>query len=203
MMKKRRDFIKAMGLSSAGLLIGGKATLGAKTAQDVPEVVIEVRKAARHFAMLYFHFCKNLVDTIGEEQAFPVVQKTIFELSIDRSDRIRAKALSLGLEPTLANFPKVNDLATPGWEGWRPVMGGHRCIYADVWLERFDEYPWFKRFASLYCDVIDTTNIENFSRTTSHRITSNLLWGDSACNREFFESEQVKKGIFTYGKRDS
>jgi hypothetical protein len=50
----------------------------------------------------------------------------------------------------------------------------------------------------MYCDVIDTTNIENFTRTTSHRITKNLLWGDDECSREYFESEPVKQGKFTY-----
>jgi hypothetical protein len=55
--------------------------------------------------------------------------------------------------------------------------------------------------ASLYCDVIDTTNIENFSRTTSHRLTQNLLWGDRSCEREYFESDAVQQGTYTYGKR--
>jgi hypothetical protein len=95
----------------------------------------------------------------------------------------------------------VNDLPFIAWSAWDPSMGGVRCPYAEAWLGYFEEYPWFKRFASLYCDVIDTTNIENFSRTTSHRITKNLLWGDASCEREYFESEDVKSGKFTYGSR--
>jgi hypothetical protein len=78
-----------------------------------------------------------------------------------------------------------------------------RCPYAETWTGYFRDYPWFRRFASLYCDVIDTTNIENFTRTTSHRITKNLLWGDASCEREYFESEKVKRGIFTYGEGKS
>jgi hypothetical protein len=81
-------------------------------------------------------------------------------------------------------------------------MGGVRCPYAEVWLEYFKENHWFKRFASLYCDVIDTTNIENFTRTTSHKINKNLLWGDPSCEREYFESNAVKEGKLSYGRRE-
>ena len=162
----------------------------------------DLRLACRQFAMLYFHFCKSIKNALGEDAAFPVVQETIFNLSLDRTDRTRKRAIEQGLEPTVGNFPKVNDLPQAAWSLWKPDMGGVRCPYAEVWLACLKEEPWFKRFASLYCDVIDTTNIENFTQTTSHRITGNLLWGDPGCEREYFESENVKKGIFTYGKRN-
>ncbi|MDR1931187.1 MAG: L-2-amino-thiazoline-4-carboxylic acid hydrolase [Spirochaetales bacterium] len=165
--------------------------------------ITDVRLACRQFAMLYFRFCKTLVETVGEEAALPLAQKTVFELSLDRTDRSRAKALEAGLPPILENFPKVNDLPSVAWDAWKPQMGGVRCPYAETWLEYIRDYPWFGRFASLYCDVIDTTNIENFSRTMSHRITKNLLWGDSCCEREYFESDKVKEGVFTYGQRES
>lgn len=198
-INSRRKFIKSFGLTAAGLMLGGNVRLNASELKYQPAQVKEVRKACYQFAMQYFHFCKAFVDTLGEEKAFPAVQQTVFELSIDRSDKMRARAIELGLEPTLANFPKVTDLARSGWDGWTPELGGVFCPYAEVWLTYFDNYPWFRRFAPLFCDVIDTTNIENFTRTTSHRITKNLLWGDEKCEREYFESEQVKQGIFTYG----
>jgi hypothetical protein len=159
----------------------------------------EIRKECRQFAMLYFNFCKTLVESLGEDAALPLVQKAVFNLSIDRTSHIRDKALEQGLETNLENFQKLNDLPLPAWHGWQPEMGGVRCPYAETWLSYFDEYPWFKRFAPLFCDVIDTTNIENFSRTTSHRITKNLLWGDPSCEREYFESADVKQGKFSYG----
>jgi hypothetical protein len=152
--------------------------------------------------MLYFQLCRTLVETLGEEAALPLIQKTIFNLSLDRTDRSRAKALAQGLAATKENFPKVNDLPFTAWKEWTPALGGVRCPYAETWLDYYEAYPWFKKFASLYCDVIDTTNIENFSRTTSHRITHNLLWGDPACEREYFESDKVKAGVFTYGTRE-
>lgn len=198
-MRNRRNFIKAIGISSASLLVGNATATGIDS--ETKDKILEVRKACRQFAMQYFHFCKNLVDAFGEEAAIPLVQKSVFELSLDRSGRMREEALKKNLEPTLANFRKVSDLAFVGWSGWEPSMGGVRCPYAEVWLGYYDEFPWFKRFASLYCDVIDTTNIENFTHTTSHKITKNLLWGDDECAREYFESENVKAGNFTYGQR--
>ena len=200
-MNKRREFFKSFGLTAAGIMFGGAIRADAQEIKYLPANVKEVRKAAYQFAMQYFHFCKTLVDTLGEEKAFPVVQQALFELSIDRSDKMRAKAKELGLAPVLENFMKVTDLARSGWDGWDPSLGGVFCPYAEVWLTYFDEHPWFKEFAPLFCDVIDTTNIENFTHTTSHRLTKNLLWGDDECKREYFESEQVKQGIFTYGTR--
>ncbi|MDR2747517.1 MAG: L-2-amino-thiazoline-4-carboxylic acid hydrolase [Treponema sp.] len=163
--------------------------------------IADLRLACRQFAMLYFHFCKILVETFGEEQALPLVQKAVFELSLDRTDGARERAHVRGLAATLENFAQVNDLPMAAWAKWDPSGGEVRCPYAQQWIGYFNDYPWFKKLASLYCDVIDTTNIENFSRTTSHRITKNLLWGDSSCEREYFESGDVKKGNFTYGKR--
>jgi hypothetical protein len=169
-------------------------------AKDIVELK-DLRLACKQFARLYFNLSKTLSDALGEETAFTLVQKTIFGLSLDRTDRAREQAAILGFETTLENFAVVNDLPAIGWSGWKPEMGGVRCPYAEVWLEYLKDNSWFKRFASLYCDVIDTTNIENFTRTTSHKITKNLLWGDSDCDHEYFESDAVKEGNYSYGKR--
>jgi len=161
----------------------------------------DLRLTCKQFAMLYFNLCKTLKDDLGEEKAFLLAQKIVFGLSLDRTDRARERAAALGLETNLENFSVVNDLPAIGWSAWKPEMGGVRCPYAEIWLEYFSDNLWFKRFASLYCDVIDTTNIENFTRTTSHKITKNLLWGDSCCDHEYFESAAVKEGNLSYGKR--
>jgi hypothetical protein len=201
-MNNRRKFLKTIGITSAGFLVGSAPVLAADI-RYLPDTVNESRKACYQFAMQYFHFCKSLVDILGEEKALPVVQQTVFELSLDRTDKMRARAVEQGLEPTLANFRKVSDLARSAWDGWTPSLGGVKCPYAEVWMKYFDEYTWFKRFSAHFCDVIDTTNIENFTRTTSHRITKNLLWGDEDCEREYFESDKVKQGEYTYGVRKS
>ena len=176
------------------------STIGTGNEATVSIALKDLRLISRQFALLYFHFCKSLKDALGDEAAFPVVQKTVFNLSIDRTNRTRKKAIEQGLETNVDNFPKVNDLPSIAWSLWEPEMGGVRCPYAEVWLDYFPENQWFKRYASLYCDVIDTTNIENFTRSFSHKILKNLVWGDSSCEREYFESDDVKNGNFTFGK---
>lgn len=161
----------------------------------------EVRKACRQFAMQYFHFCRVLREQLGEEKALSTVGKALFQFSLDRTDALRAEALSQGMDLTVENFHAINDLSLTAWSEWQPAMGGVRCPYAETWLGYFGEHPWFKAFACLYCDVVDTTNIENFTRTTSHRITRSLLRGDISCQCEYFPSQQVAEGTYTYGQR--
>ena len=56
--------------------------------------------------------------------------------------------------------------------------------------------------APFYCDVIDTTTIENFSKCLSHRITQNVILEGTCCKREYFESDKVKRGEYTDGKKE-
>jgi hypothetical protein len=169
--------------------------------EPLSDPVREARKACRHFAMLYFNFCRALTDALGEEAAFPIAQRAVFNLSLDRTDRMRQRAAGEGIPANLENFQALNDLASLAWEGWDPGSGEVRCPYAQAWIGYFGEFPWFRRFASMFCDVIDTTNIENFSRDTTHRLTKSLLWGDGSCEREYFPSDDVRNGKFTYGER--
>ena len=166
-----------------------------ETKSDQAFATHETRKAARHFAMLYFNFCKTLVEALGVETAKPLVKKAVFSLSLDRTDRTRASAQAQGLALTLENFQKINDLPRSGWV---PALGKNHCPYALAWFDYLEDYPWFKEFASMYCDVIDTTNIENFTGNLSHKITKNVLWGDNTCERVYFHSEEVANGKLTY-----
>ena len=165
------------------------------------KAAMDIRRACRHFAMIYFHFCKTLVESFGEERAYELARESVFNLSLERTDLNRQKAEAAGAELNLESFAKFNDLPISAWSEWTPEMGGVRCAYAEQWLTYYDEYPWFKRFAALYCEVIDTTNIENFSGTLSHRIVKSLVLGDDHCESEYFESDAVKNGEYTYGKR--
>ena len=47
-------------------------------------LVSEVRKAARQFAMQFFHFSKVLYDQFGLEKTKDIVRQTVFELAVDR-----------------------------------------------------------------------------------------------------------------------
>ncbi len=162
------------------------------------EAIAQVRKACRQFAMLYFHFSKVLVEELGEEKAKVLIQKAIFELALDRSNQLREKAGRQQLSFTMETFMQISDLPMIGWV---KELGRNHCPYAETWVTYFDEYPWFKELAPLYCDVIDTTNAENFTRTLSHKITKNVLTGGETCEREYFASKQVAEGVLTYGKK--
>lgn len=96
-------------------------------------------------------------------------------------------------------FMSVIDLP---FTGWIPEWGEDHCPYAEVWRTYFDKYPWFREIAPFYCDVIDTTTIENFSKCLSHRITQNVILEGTCCKREYFESDKVKRGEYTYGKKE-
>ena len=163
-------------------------------------LVSEVRKAARQFAMQFFHFSKVLDDQFGLEKTKDIVRQTVFELAVDRSDQLREKALAQGLKAdSVEDFMSVIDLP---FTGWIPEWGEDHCPYAEVWRTYFDKYPWFREIAPFYCDVIDTTTIENFSKCLSHRITQNVILEGTCCKREYFESDKVKRGEYTYGKKE-
>lgn len=166
---------------------------------EYENAVQEVRKACRQFAMIYFHFSKVLVEEFGEDKAKSLIQKAVFELAIDRSDKLREKASKVGLPLTMENFMKITDLPMIGWV---KELGRNHCPYGETWLEYFEEFPWFKEIAPFYCDVIDTTNAENFTQKLSHKITENVLTGGRSCEREYFASEKVTKGVFTYGEKN-
>lgn len=161
--------------------------------------VNEVRKACRQFAMLYFHFSKVLVEEFGEDKAKTLIQKAVFELAIDRSEQLREIASNQGLAYTMENFMKISDLPLIGWV---KELGRNHCPYAETWVKYFEEYPWFKEIAPFYCNVIDTTNAENFTRNLSHKITKNVLSGGEACEREYYTSGKVLKGVYTYGEKN-
>ncbi len=80
-------------------------------------------------------------------------------------------------------------------------LGRDHCPYAETWRKYFDDYPWFAEIAPFYCDIIDTTNAENFTRCLSHKITKNVLCGADTCEREYFPREEVRKGVFSYGEK--
>lgn len=177
----------------------GKENYKIEGTVDRALMVDQIRLAARQFAMLYFHFVKTLYETFGHDKAKELVQKTIFEQAVDRSDILREKAAAAGLSTdTKESFRKVIDLP---FCGWIPQWGEDHCPYAEIWRGYVEKYPWFREFATLYCDVIDTTTIENFTRRLSHRITQNVIVEGTSCEREYFESDDVKGGKFTYGTK--
>ena len=170
-----------------------------KNEEKLADNILELRKACRQFAMLYFHFCKVFVDDLGLEEAKPKIQKAIFSLAVDRSTRLREVADEKGLPYTMDTFMQITDLP---FSAWRPELGCNHCPYAETWFYYQEKYPWFKELAPLYCDVIDTSNAEVFTGDTSHHLYENVLTGGDYCNREYYPSDQVKKGELTYGFKE-
>ncbi|MBD5536462.1 MAG: hypothetical protein HDQ99_12535 [Lachnospiraceae bacterium] len=159
-------------------------------------MVDQIRLAARQFAMLYFHFSKVLYENYGAEKAKDLVRQAVFEQALERSDIMREKAIAeqKGTD-TVEDFMSVIDLP---FCGWIPQWGEDHCPYAENWRGYLEKYPWFQEFATFYCDVIDTTTIENFTKHISHEITQNVITEGQSCERKYFESEAVKGGRFTY-----
>lgn len=178
----------------------GKESFKIEGTIEKEAAVNEVRKAARQFALLYFHFSKVLYEQFGLERAKEIIQQVIFEQAVDRSEQMKEKAHLQGLpSDTLEDFHKVIDLP---FLGWIPEWGEDHCPYGEVWRQYIVKYPWFKEIAPFYCDVIDTTTIENFTGHLSHRITQNVILQGDSCKREYFESEKVKEGEYTYGRKE-
>ena len=161
------------------------------------QAVDEIRKAARQFALLYFHFSKVLYEQFGLDKAKEIIRQVVFEQAVDRSQQLREKAQALGYATeTVEDFRRVIDLP---FVGWITQWGEDHCPYGEVWREYIKKYPWFKEIAPFYCDVIDTTTIEHFTGHLSHKITQNVILEGDSCKREYFESDAVKKGEYTYG----
>ncbi len=166
---------------------------------DRAREVDQIRKAARHFAMLYFHLSKTLYENFGLEKAKILIQTIVFELGEDRALQMKEKAKALGLtDLTHEDFMKVVDIP---FDGWIKEWGENHCPYAEVWRSYISENPWFQELAPFYCDVIDTTTTEVFTGRESQNITQNVITHGTACLRNYFEKEEVKKGEYTYGKR--
>ena len=150
------------------------------------EAIEEVRKACFHFADLYFHFVAALVTELGESKAEVPVVAALKARARERGERLRERARELGVEPVVEEFERVTDIP---FLGWVLALGKDACPYAAAWLPRLERDPWFAKFARLYCDINDTAVIESFTRTTSQRITRNVLAGDESCERIFFPKE--------------
>lgn len=174
----------------------GKCDYEIKGTVERAKMVEQIRLAARQFAMLYFHFVKVLYDTYGREKAKDLVRQAVYDQAVDRSDILREKACQEGRKTdTVEDFMAGIDLP---FCGWIPEWGEDHCPYGVIWREYSEKYPWFREFATFYCDVIDTTTIENFTKHLSHRITQNVIVEGTSCKREYFESEAVKEGKYTY-----
>lgn len=158
--------------------------------------VSEVRNMAFQFSDLYFTFAAQLRDHLGEEEALKIAQEVLFRRAAERALDMVRRAEEQGVARVPENISKMTDVPFLGWDA---SFGRETCPYGAAWNRRIAENPWFQRFACLYCDVTDTTIAEIFTGNCSHKLYRNVLTGDDSCEREYFPSEAVERGEYTYG----
>ena len=150
---------------------------------DFNSAIAEVRKACIQMADLYFHLSKVLVEDLGEEKAEKLVEKVVRSRAIERGQNLRKVAIEKNLPCTVENWLKVTDIPFLGWD---KSLGKYHCPYGEGWLGRYEEDPWFPKFAKMYCDVNDSQVTETFTGNMSQRILKNVVCGDETCEREYF-----------------
>ncbi len=159
--------------------------------------VNEVRNMAFQFSDLYFTFVSELRERFGEDEALEIATRVIFRRAAERAFDMIRRAEIEGIARVPENIIKMTDVPFLGWDA---SLGRETCPYGAAWNRRIAENPWFQRFACLYCDVTDTTIAEIFTGDCSHKLYHNVLLGDDTCEREYFPSETVKRGEYTYGR---
>ena len=161
------------------------------------EAVAQIRSMATQFADLYFCFVQEIRVALGDEAAREMVRRVLFQRARERAAAMVARAQAQGIERTPENMPRVSDIA---YMGWAPALGREHCPFGVAWNARIAQYPWFREYARMYCDVMDTTVAEAFTGNCSHKLLKNVVLGDESCERVYYPDEAVKDGHFTYGE---
>ena len=159
--------------------------------------VEQVRCMASQFADLYFMFVKELRERFGDDTATEIATRVLFLRAQERANEMIVRAEASGTARIWENIGSMTDVP---FLGWCPERGRDHCPYGEAWNKRIKENPWFRPYASLYCDVTDTTIGEIFTADHSHKLYKNVVLGDDSCEREYFPDENVKSGKLTYGK---
>jgi len=167
---------------------------------DKDKAISEVRLACSQFADLYYFFVKILREELGPETAKELCRKALFARAFERGMAMRAKAAAQGIKGTPENINSFKDIP---YLGWVKAYGKHHCPYGESWLQRIEAEPWFREFASFYCDVNDTTVGEVFLQDHSHKILKNVVNGDATCARSYYPDPKVADGEYTYADRAS
>ena len=159
------------------------------------QAVGEVRNMAFQFADLYYAFVKILRERYGDEEAFDLAQRALYLRASERAQKMIVRAEKEGVPRTPENINKMSDVSYLGWD---PSFGTETCPYGAAWNRRIKDDPEFRKYASLYCDVTDTTIAEIFTGSYSHKLHRNVVLGDNSCERTYFPSEKVEKGEITF-----
>ena len=159
------------------------------------QAVGEVRNMAFQFADLYYAFVKIIREKYGDDVAMDIAQRALFMRARERAEKMIIRAQEEGVERIPENINRMSDVSYLGWD---PSFGVETCPTRAEWDRRIKDDPEFRKFASLYCDVTDTTIAEIFTGNCSHRLHRNVVLGDNSCERTYFPSEEVEKGEITF-----
>ena len=124
------------------------------------------------FGSMFYHFSNLLVERFGEAKGKRLVAEAVKRFGLERGERMREKAVEMGLEPLLANFDKVNDLPRVGWGDSRREA---YCPFAEIWIEKGAE-----DLCKLYC-AVDIWKMEGYNPKIRVRRLRWVLEGDSDC----------------------
>ena len=138
----------------------------------------EVRKMARLFGLMFYHFTNLLVEEFGEEKGIELVREAVKRFGLERGSKVREEVLKRGLKLTLENFRKFSDLPSIGWGGkTRETF----CPFAEVWISKGAE-----KLCKIYCDV-DIWKIVGYNPNIKVKRVKWVLEGDDYCEYEMKE----------------
>lgn len=141
------------------------------------ECVKDVRQACYHFANLYYHFAKVIIDELGKEKGRELIKRAVKNFAVERGLKVRKKAIEMGLQLSPQNLRKVTDIPLIAWDS----PEGFYCPYGDVWKQKGDIG---REVGFIYCEVNDTTLFETYCPEWKQiKFTKHVLWGDGHCDR--------------------
>jgi hypothetical protein len=146
---------------------------------DVAQQAVE--DMSRRVALLHMCYARTLVEELGEEKGRDLVEKAIWRYGTRVGERIKARVVAQGLEPTLENFGKGSDLSPLGFEQGETVVDGERrslswsCVLAEVWDEYGEE-----ELGALYC-LVDPAKMQAYDPNWTMVHTKKVLDGDECC----------------------
>jgi hypothetical protein len=137
---------------------------------------------AKRCAMLYQAFAEVLLKECGEERAKDLITQAI-KLYGDRSgENVREGVKKMGLELSIANYFKVPDLPSLGWERQSETSEEGEvtanvsyCPLAEHWIS--EEVAALGR---MYC-YVDQAKFSSYNPDIECLHTKNVLDGDNGC----------------------
>ncbi|MEW6663153.1 MAG: L-2-amino-thiazoline-4-carboxylic acid hydrolase [Bacillota bacterium] len=149
---------------------------------DREEAALQVKKMANMLASLYYHFSREVIERLGEEEGRKLIAKVIENYGRERGGQHRENCLKAGLEVRPENYGQLPDVPSLGWEFERVEKGENpshiritKCPLAKYWIEK-----GFSSVGRLYCQV-DQAKHQAYHPDSCLVHLANVLDGDEYC----------------------